>query len=162
MTTLTEMFSLTGRTIETTAAYVQQFVNEHYLQVLQRHRQELEELFVRVGEPTYARYSQELFQPVSDELQQAGLICDPSFPGTFPLSREQWGPQEERERRFWCVLHQPQAEDLGTLITSLFHDHTRFRIPRQPVVLAFAQTDHATIAQMIEKSEIPGLLRYEK
>ena len=84
MTTLVETFSLKGRTIETTAAYVQQFVDEHYQQVLQHHRQELEELFARVSEPAYARYSQALFLPVSDELKQAGLICDPAFPGTFP------------------------------------------------------------------------------
>lgn len=157
MTTLVETFSLKGSTIEVTAAYVQQFVDEHYQQILQSHQQELEELFARVGEPVYARYSQLLFQPVTDELRQAGLICDPAFPGTFPFSREQWGSQEERERRFWCVLHQSQAKELGTLVTSLFHDHTRFRIPRRPVVLASALTNHTILAQMIEKSEIAGL-----
>lgn len=162
MTTLDEAFSLKGRTIETAAAYIQQFVDEHYQQILQKHQRELEELFARVSEPAYARYSQALFQPVSDALRQAGLICEPLFPGTFPLSREQWGPQEERERRFWCVLHQQQAKDLGTLVTSLFHDHTRFRIPRRPVVLASALTDHTILAQMIEKSEISGLQADEK
>ncbi|GCE11547.1 DUF6022 family protein [Tengunoibacter tsumagoiensis] len=91
---------------------------------------------------------------VADELKEAGFTCNPMFPGTFPLSREQWGPQEERERRSWCVLHQQQTEDLGTLVTSFFHDHTRFRIPRQPVILASTLTDHTIIAQMIEKSAI--------
>ncbi|GHO45851.1 DUF6022 family protein [Ktedonospora formicarum] len=160
MTTLTEAFSLKGRTIETTVAYIQQFIDEHYQQVLQEYRQELEEIFARVSEPAYARYSQLLFQPVYDELKQAGLICDPAFPGTFPLSREQWGPQQERERRFWCVLHQEQTEDLGALVTCLFHDHSSFRIPRRPVVLSSILINQSVIAQMIEKSAIPGLQQY--
>jgi hypothetical protein len=73
MTTFAEMISLKGRTIETVAAYVQQYVDERWQQVLQHHRQELEELFARVGEPAYVRYGQELFRPVYDELKQAGL-----------------------------------------------------------------------------------------
>ncbi|WP_374226864.1 DUF6022 family protein [Ktedonobacter sp. SOSP1-85] len=49
---------------------------------------------------------------------------------------------------------------LGTLVTCLFHDHTGFRIPRWPVVLASALTNQTIITQMIEKSEIPGLQEY--
>lgn len=55
-----------------------------------------------------------------------------------------------------------QDVDLGTLVISFFHDHTRFRIPRPSVVLAFAQTNQTIIAQMIEKSELSGLQEHEK
>jgi uncharacterized protein DUF6022 len=158
MTTVAKMISLKGRTIETVAAYVQQYVDEHWQQVLHHHRQELEELFARLGEPAYARYGQELFRPVYDELKQASLTCEPALPGTFPLSREQWGPEEKRERRFWCVLHEENGGALGTLITHFFHDHTKLRIPRPSTVLALTQTNQTVIAQMIEQSEIPGLL----
>ena len=157
MTTLAKMFSLQGRTIETVATYVQQYLDEHWQQVMQRHRPELEEIRVRAGGPAYARYSQELFRPVYDELKQEGLTCDPALPGTFPLSREQWGPEEERERRFWCVLHEQGGRDLGTLVTRFFHDHTQLHIPRPPAVLAFANTNQTIIAQLIERSAIPGL-----
>jgi hypothetical protein len=124
--------------------------------VFQQHLAVLEEIRARVGEQVYARYGQELFRPLADEFKQAGLICDPAFPGTFPLSREQWGPEEDRERRFWCVLHQENGGTLGTLITRYFHDHTRLRIPRPPVVLACAQTNQTVIAQMVERSAISG------
>jgi len=157
MTTLVELFSLKGRTIETVAAYIQQYVDEHSQEVLQQNIVELEEIRARLGDPAYARYSQALFRPLYDEIKRAGLTCDPGLPGSFPLSREQWGPQEERERRFWCVLHQENGGVLGTLITRYFHDHTKLRIPRAPVVLASAQTNQTAIAQMIESSAIPGL-----
>lgn len=157
MTTLTETFSLKGRTIETVATYVQQYIDDHWQQIMQRHRPVLEEIRARAGDPAYARYNQELFRPVYDELRQEGLICDPALPGTFPLSREQWGAEQERERRFWCVLHEQDGKDLGTLVTRFFHDHTQLRIPHPPAVLAFANTNQTIIAQLIEQSAIPGL-----
>jgi hypothetical protein len=154
---MVEAFSLQGRTIEAVAAYVQQQVNEHWQETFQHHRQELEEIFARLGDPAYARYSQALFRPIYDELKQVGLACDPGLPGRFPLSREQWGPQQERERRFWCVVSEDNGVALGSLITRYFHDHTQLRIPRPPMVLAYAQTNQTTIAQKVEASTIPGL-----
>ncbi|MBO0792591.1 MAG: hypothetical protein J2P36_16810, partial [Ktedonobacteraceae bacterium] len=71
MLTINEMISRDGRTIETIAAYVQQYVDEHYAKVMQEHRETLEEIRARVGDPAYARYAQELFRPVYDELKQA-------------------------------------------------------------------------------------------
>jgi hypothetical protein len=158
MTTLAEAIELKGRTLETIANYAQQYVDEHWQKVFQQHLPALEEIHARAGEPAYARYGQDLFRPLFNEFKQEGLICDPAaLPGTFPLSREQWGPAEERERRFWCVLHQENGGVLGTLITRYFHDHTKLRIPRAPIVLASAQTNQTAIAQMIESSAIPGL-----
>jgi hypothetical protein len=157
MTTLIEAISLKGRTIETVATYVQQYIDAHWQEVMEQHRPVLEEIFARAAEQVYARYSQELFQPLTAEFKQASLTCDPTFPGTIPLSREQWGPQEERERRFWCVLHQENEGILGPLLTCYFHDHTRFRIPRSPRVVASEQTNHIVIALMVERSAFPGL-----
>ncbi|WP_157507571.1 DUF6022 family protein [Ktedonobacter racemifer] len=136
--------------IETIATYVQQYVDAHWQEVVEQHRSALEAIFARAAEQVYARYSQELFQPLSAELKQAGLTCDPGFPGTIPFSREQWGPQEERERRFWCVLCQENEDILGTLLICYFHDHTQFRIPRSPLMLASEQTNHIVIALMVE------------
>src|SRR5579859_6273377 len=112
MTTLIETFADKERTIDVIAAWVQQQIDEQYQQVWHNSRHEFETLFAQAGEPAYARYSQVLFRPIAEELKQAGLTADPGFPGIFPLSREQWGPEEERERRFWCVLHQEQSADL--------------------------------------------------
>jgi hypothetical protein len=157
MATLTETIALKGRTLETIADYAQRYVDEHWQQVFQQHLPALEEIRARVGDQAYARYGQELFRPLADEFKQVGLICDPALPGTFPLSREQWGAQEERERRFWCVLYLENGSSLGTLITRYFHDHTWLRIPRAPIVLACEQTNQTAIAIMVETSAIPGL-----
>ena len=157
MTTLVEAISLNGRTIETVATYVQQHIDTHWQEVMEQHRPALEAIFARAAEQVYARYSQELFQPLAASLKQAGLICDPAFPGTIPLSREQWGPQEERERRFWCVLRGENEDVLGTLLTCYFHDHTQFCIPRSPLVLASDQINPIIIALMVERSAFPGL-----
>ncbi len=157
MATLAEALSTKGRTLDTVAAYIQQYADEHCQQVLQEHLAELEEIYARVGDPAYARYSQALFQPVYNEIKEAGLICDPGLPGSFPLSREQWGPQSERERRFWCALREDDGRDLGTLVIRFFHDHTHLRIPRAPIILPLAQTNQTAIAQMVESSRIPGL-----
>ncbi len=157
MTTLAETFSLKGRTLEVVATYAQQYVDEHCQQVLQENRAALEEIYARLGDPAYASYSQALFRPLFDEIREAALICDPGLPGSFPLSREQWGPQDERERRFWCVLREENGRDLGTLVTRFFHDHTQLRIPRTPIVLPLVQTNQTAIAQMVESSRIPGL-----
>ena len=157
MTTLTETFSLKGKTIETVAAYSQQYLDEHWQAVWQHHLPEIEQVHKHSGDLAYGMYSRKLFRPLEDELQQAGLTCEPALPGTFPLSREAWGPQEERERRFWCVLRQENGEALGTLVTRFFHDHTGLRIPQAPQVLTLEATDAMVIAVRIEQSAIPGL-----
>jgi hypothetical protein len=39
----------------------------------------------------------------------------------------------------------------GALVYRLFHDHTRFRIPRAPEVLALRETEPGTIRSVIER-----------
>jgi hypothetical protein len=157
MITLAETFSRKGKTLETVATYVQQYVNEHWQDVWHHHLPEIEHLYQRAGDPAYGLYSRTLFGPLQQELQQAGLTCEPALPGTFPLSREAWGPQQARERRFWCVLRQENGEALGALVTRYFHDHTQLRLPQAPQVLALPETDAMAIAVKIEQSALPGL-----
>ena len=156
MTTLAETISLRGETVETVAAYVQQYLNEHGPAVWRDHLPEIEQKYQQSGNQAYGLYSQTLHRPLEEFLLQAGLICDPRLPGTFPLSREQWGPQEARERRFWCVLRNEHEEELGTLVTRFIHDETQLRMPHL-VVLPCTQTNPAALAVMIELSTIPGL-----
>jgi len=156
MTTLAETFSRKGKMVETVATYVQQYVDAHRQDVWQQHLPEIEQVYQQAGDPAYGLYSRTLFRPLEEELKQTGLTCDPALPGTFPLSREQWGPEQERERRFWCVLRQENGAALGTLVTRFFHDQTRLRLP-QAKILALAETDAMAIAVRIERSAIPGL-----
>jgi len=162
MASLTEVLAHENVTIENIAAAIQQDIDERYEQVMQEHAEELKHIWETAGEPAYARYSQLLLHPAMKELTQAGLVCDPAFPGTFPLSREQWGPQEERERRFWCVLWKSdRSAALGALITCLFHDHTQLRIPQRPLVLPLVESSQMVIAMRVEQSAVPGMKQYE-
>jgi len=156
MTSLAETFLRKGQTVETVAAYVQQYLDEHGQAVWRDHLPEIEQQYQQSGNQAYGLYSQTLHRPLEEELQRAGLTCDPRLPGTFPLSREQWGPEEARERRFWCVLRRTQGEALGTLVTRFIHDETQLRMPHL-MVLPCPQTDHAAIAVMIELSTLLGL-----
>jgi len=156
MITLAETFSHKGITLETVTAYVRYYIDAHGQEVWQHHLTEIEQRYQQAGNQAYGLYSQTLFRPLEEELRAAGLTCDPRLPGTFSLSREHWGAEEARERRFWCVLRKTQGEALGTLVTRFVHDETQLRMP-QLVVLPCTQTNPVALAMMIELSTIPGL-----
>lgn len=157
MTTFAETFSRKGKTLEMVVTYVQQYVNDHWQDVWHDHLPEIERVYHQAGDPAYGLYSRRLFGPLEQELRQAGLTCEPALPGTFPLSREAWGSEGARERRFWCVLRLENGKALGALVTRYFHDHTRLRIPQAPQILALPETDAMAIAMRIEQSALPGL-----
>ncbi|HLI89991.1 MAG TPA: DUF6022 family protein [Ktedonobacteraceae bacterium] len=156
MTTLPETFARKGQTVETVAAYVQQYLDAHAEAVWREHLPQIEQIYQRSGNRAYGFYSQTLHRSLAEELRAAGLTCDPGLPGSFPLSREQWGPPQARERRFWCVLRTEQGEELGELVTRFLHDETQLRMPHI-VVLPSHQSDPFALAVMIELSALPGL-----
>ncbi|HEY6407334.1 MAG TPA: DUF6022 family protein, partial [Ktedonobacteraceae bacterium] len=88
---------------------------------------------------------------VQEQLKQTGFSSSPSFPGTLSTSRE-WGPLQERERWMWSVIRQTQGAPIGTIVIRLFHDHTRFRIPHSPGVLALKETDADAIVQAVSQA----------
>ncbi len=130
------------------AEWVQSYVDEHWEASWQEQLPRVEAAYDRVGEPAYGVYSRGLFRPIEDELMRAQLECDPILPGTFELSEERGGPLRNRERRLWSVVKAEDGPDLGALLTCFFHDHTRLRLPRSPVVLALEQTDHRAIRRI--------------
>src|SRR5215467_5429831 len=117
-------------TIHTLAIYIRQYIREHWQVVLQEKQDELRDLFDKAGEPAYGVYGRSLFHLLQEQLKAAGFACEPDFPGDFrSTSVEYWGPPEERERCFWCVVRTDQGMSLGTVVTQIFHDHTQFRLP---------------------------------
>jgi hypothetical protein len=132
-------------TIQTLASYIQQYILEQWQPVLQQGKEELLRLYDKAGEgAAYGTYAHRLFQPVQEQLKRAGFLSSPSFPGTLTTSRE-WGPPKERERWMWSIVRHRQATPLGTLVIRLVHDHTQFRLPHPPGVLALEETDTNTI-----------------
>jgi Family of unknown function (DUF6022) len=136
-------------TIQTLASYIQHYIQEQWQPILQQGQEELLRMYDKAGEgAAYGTYAHRLFQPVQKQLKQAGFRSSPSFPGTLSTSRE-WGPPEERERWMWSVVREASGAPIGTLVVRLIHDHTQFRLPSAPSVLAVKETDADAIVQAI-------------
>lgn len=139
-------------TIQTLASYIQQYIQEQWQPVLQQGQEDLLRIYNKAGEgAAYATYAHRLFQPVQEQLKRAGFQSLPSFPGTLSTSRE-WGPPQERERWMWSVVRYVQAAPSGTLVIRLVHDHTQFRLPYPPGVLALEETDTDAIVQAVSQA----------
>lgn len=136
-------------TIQTLASYIQQCIQEQWQPVLQKGQEELLRLYDKAGEgAAYGTYAHRLFRPVREQLTQAGFSSSPPFPGTLSTSRE-WGPLEERERWMWSVVREAAGAPIGTLVVRLVHDHTQFRLPSPPSVLAVKETEADAIVQAV-------------
>ncbi|GIO14223.1 hypothetical protein J19TS2_37780 [Cohnella xylanilytica] len=147
------MNGLTAKFHETTinllADYARQYIEDNWQQVWERHSPELEKIYERGGDSAYGFFCLKLFQPLGEEFADAGFASRPVLPGTFPQSEEHWGPWEDRERRFWSVISLANGRELGALVTRVYHDHTRLRLPRPPQVYAVGETDPHLISQAI-------------
>ncbi|MBB6733907.1 DUF6022 family protein [Cohnella zeiphila] len=129
--------------------FVQQSIDERWKGVWDRHLPELERIYAKGGDSAYGFFCLKLFQPLEAEMEEAGFAPGPVLPGAFPRSEEHWGPRENRERRFWSVIRQGNGKELGTLVTRVFHDHTRLRLPKPPQVYAIEAIDPNHISQVI-------------
>ena len=137
-------------TIHTLASYIRQYIREQWQPMLRENQEQLLQTFDKAGEYAYGVYGRMLFQPIQEHLTRAGLRCEPDFPGDFrSTSVEYWGPPEERERCLWCVVSTAQGTLLGTIVTQLFHDHTRFRLPHPPGTFALEETDTQAIVEAL-------------
>jgi hypothetical protein len=136
------------KTIEALASSIEQSLHEQWQLVLEQNREELVRLYDKAGEAAYGRYAGRLFRPLHKQLTQAGFSSFPSFPGTLSTSQE-WGPPEERERWMWSVVREAGGAAVGALVVRLVHDHTQFRLPSPPSVLAVKETEAGAIVQTI-------------
>ncbi|MFE5324031.1 DUF6022 family protein [Paenibacillus sp. NPDC056579] len=144
---LTEAFK--GTTMETLKTYIQQHIDRSCRQVWEMHLPEIEKIFSKGGDSAYGFFCRKLFEPLVKEMVEAGFTSQPVLPGAFPQSEEHWGPWEDRERRFWSVIHQDNGQKLGTLVFRIFHDHTRLRLPRLPQVYVIRETEPERISHSI-------------
>ncbi|MBV9227958.1 MAG: hypothetical protein JOZ18_01500, partial [Chloroflexi bacterium] len=101
-------------------------------------------------------FSRMLFQQLREQFKQVGFVCEPDYPpGDFRSgSVEYWGPPEERERCLWSVVRTAQGTILGTIVTQVYHDHTQFRIPLPPSVLALEETETDAIIEALSDASV--------
>jgi len=125
---------------------IERHIAESWQAILQTKHDRLLEVFEKAGDAAYGTYGTLLFRPVRRQLEQAGLRASPRLPGDFEISRE-WGNADEsdQQRWMWSTIKTAAGEPLGTIVTLFHHDHTRFRVPRQPGILALREIDKAAV-----------------
>lgn len=138
--------------IEALGRLVEAHVAERWQAVLHDNAAKLQSAYERAGDSAYGTYLSLLFRPVHRRLKEAGLRVSPPLPGDFDSSRE-WGNREEtdQQRWMWSAVLTADGGALGTLVTITHHDHSRFRVPRQPGVLALAQTGDEAVVEALSK-----------
>ncbi len=141
-------------TIHTLASYVRGAIQERWEVVLQENLPDLLTLFEKAGESTYGVYSQKLLGPLFEQIGRAGFHLEDIRGTPPPNSVEYWGPPEERERCAWLIVKQADGSPLGTLVYRFFHDHTRFRIPRAPGILALQETEESAIRAALSHASV--------
>lgn len=121
-------------------------VAENWQSVLDAHSAKLADAYTRAGDAAFGTYLNLLFRDIKRKLREAGLKTTPPLPGDFDISRE-WGNDDgtDNERWMWSAAQTASGAPLGTLVTTIPHDHTRFRLPRRPRVLALQETERTTV-----------------
>ncbi|GKS12674.1 hypothetical protein YDYSY3_36740 [Paenibacillus chitinolyticus] len=135
------------------AAFIESHVRENWQEILVKENDRLLKAYAEAGDPAYGTYLNLLLLPVRRQLNEAGLRPEPRLPGNFDISRE-WGrnpDQSDQERWMWSTLHPTEGPPVGTIVTITYHDHTRFRIPRQPGIIALTETGQQEIVEALSR-----------
>jgi hypothetical protein len=140
------------RDIYAIAQYIENHIAANWQILLQKHRDKLLRGFNKAGDMAYGAYLNFLFRPVHQQLKQVGLRPEPRFPGDFSISRE-WGNPEEtdQQRWMWSIIESTAGESLGTIVTIIFHDHTQFRLPQKPQIIALTQTSKEAVVEALSQ-----------
>jgi hypothetical protein len=127
--------------IEAIGSYVSEYIERNWQTVLTVNHEKLMRAYNEGGDAAYGTFLNLLFLPIHREFKELGIRPEPNFPGNFDISRE-WGSPEEtdQQRWMWSTVYSTEKEPLGTIVTIVYHDHTQFRVPRQPRILALHET----------------------
>jgi hypothetical protein len=134
------------------ARYMEEYIAENGSAVLERNLAKLQDAYAKAGDAAYGTYCNLLFRPLQKALKEAGFRPVPRFPGDFEISRE-WGVPDEtdQQRWMWSTIQGEGGEPIGTIVTVIFHDHTRFRIPRAPQVIALAEVSQEAVVDALSR-----------
>lgn len=132
------------------AQYIESHIALNWQTLIHKNIDKLVNVFNRAGDMAYGMYLGWLFLPVHKQLKQVQLRPEPRFPGDFNISRE-WGNQEEtdQQRWMWSSINSIEGKPLGTIVTITFHDHTQFRIPQKPQIIALTETSKEAVVDAL-------------
>ena len=132
------------------AQYIDTHIAANWQTLIEKNIDKLVDVFNRAGDMAYGMYLGWLFLPVHKQLKEAGLRPKPRFPGDFNISRE-WGTKEEtdQQRWMWSTIESTEGKSLGTIVTITFHDHTQFRVPQKPQIIALTETSKEAVVEAL-------------
>ncbi|REK77641.1 DUF6022 family protein [Paenibacillus paeoniae] len=138
--------------IETLGRYIDAHIESNWRDTLQNHADKLQRAYEEAGDMAYGTYLNLLLGPVHKEMKGNGLQPSPRLPGDFDISRE-WGNEDEsdQQRWMWSAIHDGDGSPLGTIVLQIFHDHTQFRLPRRPGILALSVTGKEEVVRVLSQ-----------
>jgi hypothetical protein len=142
----------TPTTIHTVARAIEDHIAAHWQAILADNAAKLQDAYEKAGDLAYGTYLTLLFSAVHQQLRRDGLRAEPNLPGDFAISRE-WGvPTEDDEQRWmWSTIARHDGPPLGTIVTITFHDHTQFRLPRAPQIIAMDEVDAENVVATLAR-----------
>jgi Family of unknown function (DUF6022) len=137
------------------AQYIEAHIALNWQTLIHKNIDKLVGVFNKAGDMAYGMYLGWLFLPVHKQLKQAQLRPEPRFPGDFNISRE-WGNQEQtdQQRWMWSTINSAERKPLGTIVTITYHDHTQFRIPQKPQIIALTETSKEAIVEALSHRSV--------
>jgi hypothetical protein len=144
---------LTRLDIHALGRYVQEHVDLTWQTLLESRHDHFKKVFGEIGDEAYGAYLEFLFRPVFQSFKAAGLEAVPKLPGEFEISRE-WGnnvEQTAQQRWMWSTVQKVTGETLGTLTVIVYHDHTMFRIPKQPEILSLEEVGKEAVVRALSE-----------
>ncbi|MCR8843574.1 DUF6022 family protein [Paenibacillus sp. SC116] len=136
--------------IQSIARYVEKHIVDNWDSILTIHKDKLNKAYSEAGDAAYGTYSNLVFLPIHRQFKEVGIQPEPRFPGEFEISRE-WGNEQEthQQRWMWSTVYGPQQEPIGTIVTIIYHDHTQFRVPQQPDILALTEVGKEAVVEAL-------------
>ncbi|HAX78874.1 MAG TPA: hypothetical protein DCY88_24360 [Cyanobacteria bacterium UBA11372] len=140
------------RDIFAIAQYIESHIALNWQTLIHKNIDKLVGVFNKAGDMAYGMYLGWLFLPIHKQLKQVQLRPEPRFPGDFNISRE-WGNQEQtdQQRWMWSTIESTAGKSLGTIVTITFHDHTQFRIPQKPQIIALTETSKEAVVEALSQ-----------
>jgi hypothetical protein len=133
--------------------HIQEHVDETWQPLLQNRHDHFKKVFEDIGDEAYGAYLEFLFRPIFQQLKASRLEAVPKLPGEFEISRE-WGSnveQTDQQRWMWSTVQKVTGETLGTLVVIVYHDHTMFRVPRQPEILSLNEVGKEAVVRALSE-----------
>jgi excinuclease UvrABC ATPase subunit len=137
--------------VHTISQHIQSQIDTHWKATLEQNAAKLEDAYARAGDMAYGTYLGLLFRPINRQLKAAGFKLEPDLPGDLDLSRE-WGngiDKTQQQRWMWSLIRRENGQPVGAIAVVVFHDHSGFKLPQVPLVVALEQASNAEVIEAL-------------